>query len=109
MRARHLLVQHREGRHAAATVRQAWRPTRHFVDAIARAVVTGRRGHGRRVDGFADRVAARMRNRLEAAGAPGARRARGARRATRSAAIEDATLLRLLLDRSGKYLAAWGR
>ena len=81
------------------------RPGRHVIDTIARADVTGRRGYGRRVDGFADRVAARMRNRLEAVGAPGASRARGAR----GRAIDDPTLLRLLLDRTARHLEAWGR
>ena len=46
-------------------------PERHAIDAIARAVVSGRRGQGRRADALADAVAACMHNRLEAVGAPG--------------------------------------
>jgi len=76
-------------------------PERHAIDAIARAVVSGRRGQGRRADALADAVAACMHNRLEAVGAPGARR-------TRRRTPYRSPLLRLLFDRAAKHLAAWG-
>ncbi len=47
---------------------------RHRVDRLARAVVSGRRT-GTDADRLADAIAALMRSRLAAAGAPGAKRA----------------------------------
>src|SRR2546425_6509228 len=57
-------------RHAASFVHRsrAWKPSRQAIDDIARALVTGRRGRPRRVDAFADLVAAQ--NRLEVMSAP---------------------------------------
>ena len=47
---------------------------RHRLDRLARAVVSGQRGHGRQLDRLADALAALMRSRLHAVGAPGAER-----------------------------------
>ncbi|MBI3246066.1 MAG: hypothetical protein HYZ50_06125 [Deltaproteobacteria bacterium] len=49
---------------------------RHMLDHVARAVVSGQRGHGDRIDRLADLVAELIRNRLEAVGAPVAKHAR---------------------------------
>jgi len=81
-------------------------PSRRSIDAIARAVVTGRRHGGRRIDSLADLVASQMRNRLEAVGAPGARRMD---KAARARSLADAALVHVLLERTTKHLAAWGR
>jgi hypothetical protein len=48
--------------------RRAVRLQRHEIDRIARAIATGRRGLGVRIDGFADAIAARMTAKLAAAG-----------------------------------------
>lgn len=75
---------------------------RFALDRVARAVVSGRRGYGRRIDALADAVASRMKNALEAAEAPGLRRA--ARLGVRPFA--DRRLLGLLVARTGKHLAS---
>lgn len=74
---------------------------RHRIDAIARAVVSGRRGLGREEDRLADAAAGLMRNRLAAAGAPGLPRARGRGRRSLS---DQPELVRRLLDRTAKHL-----
>jgi len=100
------LVRPTPRRHAVTTVRRTrrWTPTRHAVDAIARAVVTGRRGGRPHIDALADAVAARMWNRLEAVGAPG-----GSRHRPTTKVEVDPALLRLVLERTTKHLLAWGR
>jgi hypothetical protein len=78
---------------------------RHAVDAIARAVVSGRRGLGSRADALADRVAGMMRNRLAAMGAPGS--ARAATLAERRGPLAaEPPLVRRVLDRVAKHLSA---
>src|SRR2546426_430344 len=93
-------------RHAVTGVRRPRRrtPTRHAVDAIARAVARGRRGGRRHIDALADAVAARMWNRLEAVGAPG-----GSRHRPTTKVDVDPALLRLVLERTTRHLLAWGR
>jgi len=78
---------------------------RHALDRIARAVVTGRRGLGRRADRLADATAALMRNRLEAASAPGLERARRLAARARPLATESPTIRRLL-ERAAEHLAS---
>lgn len=78
--------------------------SRHRVDLIARMVVSGRRGYGKGVDGVADSIAGLMKNRLEAAGAPGATRACKSRRAP--SVVHDDEILKLLLSRVEKHLAS---
>ncbi|TMB00215.1 MAG: hypothetical protein E6J70_10995 [Deltaproteobacteria bacterium] len=73
--------------------------TRREVDLVARAVVSGRRGHGRRMDRLADLVASTMRNRLEAAGASGAGRIGHVR------GILDRDVRDVLVGRVAKHLA----
>jgi len=85
-----------------------------MIDVVARAVVSGRRGQGARVDRLADLVAGLMRNRLEAGGAPGALKARRLPRAQSAAARTEPGLLNRLIERAGKHLASrasntWGR
>jgi len=75
---------------------------RHEIDRIACLVVSGERGHGRVIDGLAD-VASLMRNRLEAAGVPGARRVVRAEARSRR---PDPDTLRPLIERAGKLLAS---
>lgn len=77
--------------------------SRHTIDRIARALVSGRRGYGERVDRIADLVAGLMRNRLEAVGARGAKCVRRSR--WTDAAPQDRQALGLLLDRVEKHLA----
>jgi hypothetical protein len=77
---------------------------RHTIDLIARAVVSGRRGYGKRLDRVADAIAGLMKNRLEATEAPGAVRARGSRRA--EAALPSRKTLDYLLNRIEKHLAS---
>jgi hypothetical protein len=77
--------------------------SRHRVDLIARAVVSGRRGYGKGVDRVADSIAGLMKNKLEALGAKGAERAWRCTPA-RAEAL-DRHLLKVLLDRTAKYLA----
>jgi hypothetical protein len=77
--------------------------TRHMIDRIARAVVSGRRGYGEREDGLADVVAGLMQNRLEAVGARGAKRARCGGRIEVAAC--DRPILNVLLVRTEKHLA----
>jgi len=79
---------------------------RHMVDIVARAVVSGRRGRGARIDRLADLVAGLMRNRLEACGAPGALVARHLPQAQWPAVRAESRLLDLLLERAGKHLAS---
>jgi hypothetical protein len=81
---------------------------RHTLDRIARAVVSGRRGLGARADRLADRAAGMTRNRLAAMGAPGAARAARMSVRRRPLAAEPA-VLRKLLERVAKHLAAAGR
>jgi len=76
---------------------------RHEIDRIACLVVSGERGHGRVIDGLADVVASLMRNRLEAAGVPGARRVVRAEARSRR---PDPDTLRPLIERAGKLLAS---
>lgn len=78
--------------------------SRHRVDLIARAVVSGRRGYGKGVDRVADSIAGLMKNRLDACGAPGATRARKSRRA--ALVVHDHEILKLLLSRAQKHLAS---
>lgn len=77
---------------------------RHTIDLIARAVVSGRRGHGKRVDRTADFIAGLMSNKLEAAGAKGAIRSRRSRPPDTS--LQDRQILDLLLRRTEKHLAS---
>lgn len=73
------------------------------LDRIARAVVSGERGHGRVEDAWADRIAGLMRNRLAAVGCGGepAPVDRWGVYATYNAALVDR-----LLARAAKHLAA---
>jgi hypothetical protein len=78
---------------------------RHRLDRIARAVISGRRGLGRAADGLADAAAAMTQNQRAAMGAGGSARAAGASRRRRPLATEPA-VLRRLLERVAKHLAA---
>jgi hypothetical protein len=86
--------------HGMGILSHGMRLTRREVDLVARAVVSGRRGHGKRIDRLADLIASMMRNRLEAADASGAerttRRARG---------LLDRDVCDVLLARVAKHLA----
>jgi hypothetical protein len=83
----------------------AARLDRHALDAIARAVVSGRRGLGSRADALADHAAGMMRNRLAAMGAPG--RARAATLASRRRPLaSEPAVVRRLLERVAKHLSA---
>ena len=76
---------------------------RRTADLIARAVVSGRRGYGKEIDGMADHIASLMKNRLEAVGV------RGAGRAQRAAVMPTTSMNRpaweRLLARVEKHLA----
>ena len=76
---------------------------RHKIDLIARAVVSGRRGYGKRADAIADLLATLMKNRLEAVGALGAGYART--NSQTEVPLPDRQSLDLLLDRTEKHLA----
>jgi hypothetical protein len=79
---------------------------RETIDLVARAVVSGRRGFGTRIDRLADVVAGLMRNRLAAVGVGGAMPPqRPGRRRAATASVES-RLLVLLIERAGKHLAA---
>lgn len=78
-------------------------PDRFFIDRVARAVVSGTRGRGRRADALADAAAAFMRGKLEAAGAPGSVRAA---RVRPRAWIDADEHVRRVIDRASKHLAA---
>ncbi len=84
---------------------------RQMIDVVARAVVSGRRGQGARIDRLADLVAGLMRNRLAASGAPGVLQSRRPPRAGRAAVRPEPRLLDCLIARAGKHLtsAAWGQ
>ncbi len=77
---------------------------RHELDLVARAIASGRRGYGARVDRVAESVAGLMVNRLRALGvAP--ERARSRRKALlRKAKPVDARTLKILLRRVDKHL-----
>lgn len=79
---------------------------RHAIDAIARAVISGRRGLGGERDRLADAAAGMMRNRLAAVGAPGLGRARGGRRRTLA---DQPEVMRRLFERTAKHLATLAR
>lgn len=76
--------------------------SRRSADLIARAVASGRRGYGKKVDEIADFVAGLMKNRLKAIGARGAKRARRIRRDP----LGDPQLLEAILRRTEKLLAS---
>jgi hypothetical protein len=76
---------------------------RHSIDAIARAVVSGRRELGSEADRLADAAAGMMQNRLAAIGAPGSRRVRPRR--PRPLA-DQPEVMRRLFDRTAKHLGA---
>ncbi len=76
---------------------------RHAIDLIARVVVSGQRGHGKKIDRTADSVAALMKNKLEAAGVKGARPSR--RGGTLDASLQRKPTLDLLFRRVEKHLA----
>jgi hypothetical protein len=81
---------------------------RHLLDRIARAVVSAARGLGPRADRLADEAAGMMRERLAAAGAPGAARAR--RRRGRAGPLADAPpAVRRILARTERHLVPIGR
>jgi hypothetical protein len=75
------------------------------LDRIARAVVSGRRGLGRRADRLADAAAGMTRNQLAAMGAAGGVRAAALAARRRPLAAEPA-VLRRILARVSKHLAA---
>lgn len=77
---------------------------RHTIDLIARAVVSGRRGYGKRFDRIADAIAGLIKNRLEAAEAPGAVVTDSSH--IGNAALPDRGTLRCLLNRIEKHLAS---
>jgi hypothetical protein len=78
------------------------KPDRHDLDRVARAVVSGRRGYGPRIDRLADFVAGLMANRLAALGAG---RGSAERRSKRvPAELRDRRTLEALLRRAGKHL-----
>ena len=77
---------------------------RHTLDLVARAVVSGRRGHGKRLDRVADAIAGLLKNRLEATEAPGAVRTRSSHKAEKT--LLDRELLNSLLRRIEKHLAS---
>lgn len=80
---------------------------RHSLDRVARLVVSGERGGGGAQDRLADVVAGLMSNRLAAVGAAGARRARRTGSAARRAGVRlDRDILRRLVERTSKLLAA---
>ncbi len=76
---------------------------RHTLDLVARAVVSGHRGYGKQLDRVADATASLLKNRLEAAAAPGAARARNSHKAEE--ALPDRETLVSLLNRIEKHLA----
>lgn len=76
---------------------------RHTLDLVARAVVSGRRGYGKRLDRVADGIARLIKNRLEATEAPGAARAHSSHEG--EAALPDRETLEALLNRIEKHLA----
>jgi len=78
---------------------------RHTLDRIARAVISGRRGLGGGADRLADRAAGMTWNQLAAMGAPGSARAARMRVRRRALASEPA-VLRRLVERVAKHLAA---
>jgi len=70
-------------------------------------VVSGERGRGGAQDRLADVVAGLMSNRLAAVGAAGARRARRTGSVARRAGVRlDRDILRRLVERTSKLLAA---
>lgn len=75
--------------------------SRHTIDLVARAVVSGRRGYGKKVDEMADSIAGLMKNKLRAAGAKGAERAKHIRQTS----VKDPELLEVLFKRAEKHLA----
>jgi hypothetical protein len=77
---------------------------RHTLDLIARAVVSGRRGHGKRLDRVADAIAGLLKNRLAASEAPGVARARSSHKSDKSRL--DREILNSLLRRIEKHLAS---
>lgn len=77
---------------------------RHTTDLIARAVISGRRGYGKRPDRIADAIAGLMTNRLEAAQAPGALRRR--KRHQTKAELPSREMLDSLFHRIEKHLAS---
>jgi len=81
------------------------KPSRHVVDRVARLVLAGRRSRVDEWNALADAAAARMRNRLAAAGVVegGPHRTRGAREL---AARCDRETVGRVVDRIGKLLAA---
>jgi len=76
---------------------------RHTLDLVARAVVSGRRGHGKRLDRVADAIAGRITNRLAAAEAPGV--ARAMRSHKDAHVLTDRATFDSLLHRIEKHLA----
>lgn len=80
--------------------------SRQTMDRVARAIVSGQRGYGARVDDLADHVAGMMRSRLLAAGVPRADRLQHpAARSDPARSVRDREALRQLLARVGKHLA----
>jgi hypothetical protein len=78
---------------------------RHSLDAVARAVVSGRRGHGQRIDRLADFVAGLMPSRLAALGAGRAKPKRSNREPPPvPAALRNPRTLETLLRRVQKHL-----
>lgn len=77
---------------------------RHTIDIVARAVVSGNRGYGKRLDHVADAIAGLVTNRLEACEAPGAARARKRKKATLR--LLDRRAIDALLQRVEKHLAS---
>jgi hypothetical protein len=71
---------------------------RHDIDRVARAVASGRRGLGSRLDALADAIAGRMTQKLEAAGVPTARS-----RCASEVAIDRATR-DVIISRVSKHL-----
>jgi hypothetical protein len=78
-------------------------PSRQELDLIARAVASGRRGFGKRLDRLANETAALMTNRLEALGVRGATR-KTPREGPRSRALLDPRSFEVLLRRVEKHL-----
>ncbi len=77
---------------------------RHTTDLIARAVVSGRRGYGKRLDRIADAITGLMTNRLEAAQAPGALHGRPPPQT--KAELPNREILDSLFRRIEKHLAS---
>ena len=82
------------------------KPDRHDLDLVARAVASGRRGHGRRIDRLTGFVAGLLTNRLAALGVRDA--ARSSSRASLQpvpAELRDRRTLESLFRRVEKHLA----